>query len=215
MPLLRTDPELLARFRRGEPAALERVYWEYVDRVEHVVRRGFQLMRGGGTVQGLGRDDIADMVQETFMRAFSEGARLAYDGLRDYGPFLLTITRNLIASRGRKYGRELPTKDLEALEAVAVVEEKPLADEATLGAVRDYLARLDDPLRGVHEQRFVGGASQEEAGRALGLSRQQIRTLERRLLDGLAAHLEQVGLAENKTATSLPAQAYRAKGALK
>jgi RNA polymerase sigma-70 factor (ECF subfamily) len=216
MPTLRNDPKLLARFRRGEREALERVYWAYVDRVERVVRYGFQLLNASGAlyVEGLRSDDVADVVQETFTRAFGERARLAYDGLRDYGPFLVTITRNLLVDRLRKQGRELQTGDLEALDGEAAVEERPFADDATMKVVREYLATLPEALRGVHEQRYVRGISQEEAARALGLSRQQIRTLEKRLRDGLAERLERAGLTEDeKSPTNLPAPAYGAKGA--
>jgi RNA polymerase sigma-70 factor (ECF subfamily) len=215
--ILSTDPDLLRRFRRGDREALERVYWAYVDRVERVVRYGVRLLREGGVVhvEGLGRDDVADLVQATFTSAFSERARLAYDGIRDYGPFLVTITGNLLASRWRKHGRELPSADLEALDGAAIVEE-PVADEATLHVVREYLNGLPDTLRGVYEQRFVGGVSQEEAGRRLGLSRQQVRTLENRLLNGLAARLEEVGLGgANEASTNLAAAAHGRKSALK
>jgi RNA polymerase sigma-70 factor (ECF subfamily) len=188
---LRTDTALLAGFRRGERDALERVYWAYVDRVEHVVQRGFQLLRQGGAIQvdGVRSADVADLVQETFTRAFAERARLAYDGLRDYAPFLVTITRNLLVDRARKRGREITFDGLEDLEPAAVPEEE-YADDATMRAVAEYLAALPADLRGIHEQRYVRCVSQEEAARALGLSRQQVRTLEKRLRDGLAAHLE-------------------------
>src|SRR5262245_41517183 len=177
MPLLRTDRGLLAGFRQGERAALERVYWEYVERVERVVRHGFLLLRQEGAVQvaGLRPGDVGDVVQETFTRAFGERARLAYDGLRDYGPFLLTITRNLLVDRARKYGRELGLDDLEEFaEPAAEEKEPPFADDATMKATREYLERLPGALRGVHEQRYVRAVSQEEAARALGISRQQI-----------------------------------------
>jgi RNA polymerase sigma factor (sigma-70 family) len=211
MPFLRTDAGLLARFREGDREALGRVYWAYVERVERVVRHGFQVLRQGGAVRvaGLQPGDVGDAVQETFTRAFAERARLAYDGLRDYGPFLLTITRNLLIDRARRHGRELALEGLDGFDEAAEPEEPPFADEATLRAVNEYLAALPEPLQGVHEQRYVRGVSQEEAGRALGLSRQQLRTLEKRLRDGLAAHLQRAGLdGERESPTNPPATAY-------
>jgi RNA polymerase sigma-70 factor (ECF subfamily) len=197
MPILPKDPALLARFREGDREALEKVYWAYVDRVGRVVRHGFSMMRrdlGGaasGHVEGARPDEVADLVQETFLRAFAAPARLAYDGVRDYGPFLTTITRNLLVDRVRRLGRELSFDDLDVDWPDAPAEEEaPWADEAIMKVVRDYLAGLPDELRGVHEQRYVRGASQEESARLLGLSRQQLRTLEKRLREGLSEALE-------------------------
>jgi RNA polymerase sigma-70 factor, ECF subfamily len=208
MSFLRTDAALLARFRRGERDALERVYWAYIDRVERVVRHGFQLLREGGGVhvEGVRPNEVGDVVQETFTRAFAERARLAYDGLRDYGPFLVTITRNLLVDRARKRGRELSFEQLDDFDPSAPAPEEPYADEATMLAVREYLASLPEDLRGIHDQRYVKCVSQEEAARALELSRQQVRTLEKRLRDGLSAHLERAR-AQTKS-TDLTPSAY-------
>jgi ABC-type Fe3+ transport system permease subunit len=42
--------------------------------------------------------DVEDLVQEIFVKAFSDKARLSFDGLRDYGPFLFTIARPSVLS---------------------------------------------------------------------------------------------------------------------
>jgi RNA polymerase sigma-70 factor (ECF subfamily) len=213
MPTLRNDRDLLMRFRRGERPALERVYWTYVERVERMLRQGFSLISQGGTfhIDGLRADDVADLVQETFARAFGERARLAYDGLRDYGPFLLTIARNLLVDRARKQGRELPAENLEQLGDEP--DEPPYADDETVRSVGEYVSALGEPMRGIHQQRFVLGVSQEQAARALGLSRQQVRTLEKRLCDGLEAHLLRAGLlAAEEAPTETAASAYTRKG---
>jgi RNA polymerase sigma-70 factor (ECF subfamily) len=196
-PLFPEDAALLRRFRQGERDALERVYWAYVDRIESVVRHGFYLIQKEGLrIEGARADEVADLVQETFARAFSERARLAYDGVREYGPFLVTITRNLLIDRARKLGRELSFEQLgeDRDDTEAPEPEAAWADEATMNVVRQYLAALPDELRGVHEQRYVRGLSLEQAARALGISRQQLRTLEKRLRDGLAQHMERAGI---------------------
>jgi RNA polymerase sigma-70 factor (ECF subfamily) len=196
-PLFPEDAALLRRFRQGERDALERVYWAYVDRIEGVVRHGFFLIQKEGLrIEGARADEVADLVQETFARAFSERARLAYDGVREYGPFLITITRNLLVDRARKLGRELSFEQLgeDRDDTEAPEPEATWADEATMKVVREYLATLPDELRRVHEQRYVRSLSQEQAARALGISRQQIRTLEKRLRDGLAQHMERAGI---------------------
>jgi RNA polymerase sigma-70 factor (ECF subfamily) len=216
MPYLRTTPDLLGRFRNGERQALECVYWAYVERVEAVFRRGFHLMRPEQAIHviGLNREELADAVQETFTRAFAERARLAYDGIRDYGPFVVTIARNLLLDLARKRGRELQLKELgEAWDPPAPREEEPYADEATMKAVRGYLADVPPELRGVHEQLYVRGVSQAEAAQVLGYSRQQIRTLEKRLRDGLAAHLDRSRISPpDEASTKMAASAYGRKG---
>src|SRR5262245_53705930 len=111
MPIFRGQPELLRRFREGEREALERVYRTYVDKITNIVRFGFRLADGSGVVSGLGEQgaDVADAVQEIFAKSFTEPARRSYDGLREYGPYLYAIARNVIVDRARRVGRELPT----------------------------------------------------------------------------------------------------------
>jgi RNA polymerase sigma-70 factor (ECF subfamily) len=184
-------PELLRAFRAGEREALATVYWAYVDAVALVVRHGARLSAGASAV-GAPREDWGDLVQETFSRAFGERARLAYDGLRPYRHYLLTICRNLLADWARKRGRELPSAlDADTLEEAAGSAE--LADELPpheLAIVEKYVAALDPRLAGVYQQRYIHGATQEEAARTLGLTRQRLRTLEDKLRGGLRRALE-------------------------
>jgi RNA polymerase sigma-70 factor, ECF subfamily len=178
--------ELLAAFRRGERAAMEQVYWGCVDEIERVVRSALAKARIQSRWQA-SASDVRDLVQETFVRAFDERARIAYDGLRPYLPFLCTIARNLVVDAVRKQGREITTAELELPDEPE--PELPWTDRATVRAVEEYLAGLDPELRAVHERLYVQNESQEAAGRALGLSRQQVRTLAHKLRAGLARHL--------------------------
>jgi RNA polymerase sigma factor (sigma-70 family) len=177
----------LAPFRRGERPALESVYLEYFDHIQKLVRYGLHAMRANLHVPGPGMSDLRDLVQETFVRAFAESARLAYDGKRPYRPFLSSIARNLILDHARKRNREIAVEELP--EVGELPEPEPWADATTLRAVEVYLQGLPQELKRVHELRYAGSASQEEAARALALSRQQLRTLEKRLREGLADHL--------------------------
>ena len=201
MPLLRSRPELLAGFRRGERAALTAVYWAYVDRVERTVRYGYSIVsRGDVRVPGAHRDEIVDAVQETFLRAFEERARLAYDGQRDYAPYLRTIARNLLADRARKLGRELSFDALAESEDLdrpsAADDDEAWATPETMRVVTKYLASLGDELRALHRERYERGLSQQEAAAALGWTRQQLRTREARLRDGLAGALRHAKIGE-------------------
>ena len=166
-------PDLLRRFRAGDRAALEEVYFAYVDLVAHVVRQSFHGA------------EAADLIQETFARAFAERARLGYDGLRPYKPFLMTVCRNLVVDEARKRGREVVVEDPpEPLPGDAAADPE-WADAATVGVVERYVAGLDGKLRALYEERYVKDRSQNEAAAALGLTRQKVRTLEDRLRRGL------------------------------
>lgn len=194
LPFLRQHPELLRRFRAGERAALEQVYWAYVGDVERIARHGFAVRDKGLRVDGAPPAELGDLVQEVFARAFAERARLAYDGLRDYGAYLATIARNLLADRARRGGREVPLGPVELEQADEAPDEAPWADEATVRVVEGYLAGLPEELRALHEQRYVRGLPQVEAARVLGITRQQLRTREARLRDGLARALARAGI---------------------
>jgi RNA polymerase sigma factor (sigma-70 family) len=189
MSVFVNNPRLLSEFRAGHPAALETVYWAYVDVVGQVARRG-ALLAGGGAASGAG-DDWTDLVQDTFESAFAERARLGYDGIRPYRPYLLTICRNLLADWLRKRGRELPTGALDEDQAALAVDapDEAWADPAVMAIVDAYLLGLDPKLAGVYRERYQRGLSQEEAAAALGLSRQRVRTLEDKLRRGLAKAL--------------------------
>ena len=79
--------------------------------------------KDGEAVGGVCRQpqDLADLVQEVFMRAFSREGRQAYDGLRDYGPYLFAIARNVLVDWARVRGREIPSPWLELETAIEMV----------------------------------------------------------------------------------------------
>src|SRR5262245_2887190 len=137
--VLEGNPALVAAFRRGDRTALEQVYWAYVNEVERVLRRGVAASRLQG--HGLSAPDVHDLLHETFVRAFEERARLAYDGLRPYAPFVCTIARNLVIDAVRKHNREVALADFD-LPDDAPEPEVPWAEPATVRAVEQYLAHL-------------------------------------------------------------------------
>jgi len=128
MALLRTDRVLLDGFRAGAPDALGRVYAEYVRKVERLLSAGFEVRGRGTRVGGACRQpqDLADLVQDVFLRAFSPQGRQAYDGLRDYGPYLFAIARNVLVDWARVLGREIPSPWIELEAAIEIV---PVIDD--------------------------------------------------------------------------------------
>jgi DNA-directed RNA polymerase specialized sigma24 family protein len=102
---LRDLPDLLARFRADDEGARTKVYLMFVKRVEAWMRRGFPL-RSGKRVPGLRNDDDhAEAVQEVFLRAFEDQARLGYDGSVTYWTYLSAIARNVASDYYRRRHR--------------------------------------------------------------------------------------------------------------
>jgi RNA polymerase sigma-70 factor (ECF subfamily) len=176
---------LLEAFRRGDREALERVYSSHVRHVEERVRA--VLNRLGKLTAA----DLADLVQDAFLQAFSERARGQYDGERDYGPFVIAIARNIVIDWIRRSGREVPMADLLGwfAEEPAVETESEAFDSVLLANTRAYIDGLAPNLQEVHRVRFVLGMPQRQAAAAMGISRQSLRTLEKKLLSGFRRHL--------------------------
>src|SRR5262252_2063902 len=130
MTVFRGRADLLARFRAGDREALETVYRAYVDKVSDLVAHGFRIAATGGAVAGLGRRpaDLADTVQEIFLKAFSRGARLSFDGARDFGPYIATIARNVMIDRARRAGRELLLPEAELDMAATPAASDPFSE---------------------------------------------------------------------------------------
>jgi RNA polymerase sigma-70 factor (ECF subfamily) len=179
------DGALLESFRRGDRAALERVYSLYAREVEDRVRT--VLIRLGRLTPA----DLADLVQEAFLRAFSDRARAQYDGRRDYGRFVIAIARNVVVDWSRRAGREVPLPDVVELffEQAGDQVDPPPFEPALLANTEAYVAALPPDLQAVHRARFVLGMPQRQAAEAIGVSRQSLRTLEKKLLREFRRHL--------------------------
>jgi RNA polymerase sigma factor (sigma-70 family) len=192
MEILANDRGLLLRFREGDREALAQVYWAHVDSVERVLRARF--FAAAPSTWGGSASDLEDVVQEVFIKAFAPEARRSYDGLRPYGPFLLTIARHVLADWCRRRGREIPT-DIEPPEAdegaVFADATAAFADARKMALVERFVHALPRELRAVHEARFGEGLSQRDAAAALGIGRQRLRTLEQRLTAMLRETLEE------------------------
>jgi RNA polymerase sigma factor (sigma-70 family) len=193
MPLVRNSPQLLADFRAGKPAALETIYRHYVRGVDIYLRA---LARSAGSAELAQPSAIADILQEVFIRAFSLNARRAYDGLRDFGPYLNTIARNCFIDALRRGKKE---RLLGLADSATALEEVPTSTQeqyepVVIAVLESYLSDLPAPLRGVYEQRFELGVSQAAACDKLGISRRSLRTAEEHLRNGLRKALLLAGV---------------------
>lgn len=197
MSLLEQDAVLREAFRRGEPAALTRVYQTYSAHVARFLSRTY-VARGPAGLARVGPLDLEAAHQETFVRAFREQARRDYDGQRPFEAWLNALARqaavDVLRAAGRIARQAVALDDTPLLERLATDSPSP-EDRALEGETRElvrrFLAGLDEVGRRFADLRFVQGLSQERTGAALGLSRQESRTreakLRRALMDFLSA----------------------------
>ncbi|MCY0999272.1 sigma-70 family RNA polymerase sigma factor [Myxococcus sp. MISCRS1] len=216
MSLLRDDPRLLQAFRRGEPEALARVYRAYSAHVARFLSRTY-MSHGPGGLGRVGPLDLEAAHQETFVRAFREQARLAYDGVRPYSTWLNAVAKqaavDVLRSAGRIAREAVALDDTPMAERLASTSPSP-EDRALEGELRElvrrFLAGLDEGTRRLADLRFVQGLSQERAGLLLGWSRQELRTREMKLRRAMTAFLVEEGWLMAESPDGLPSAAATA-----
>ena len=180
--------ELLDGLRRGDPLVLDQLYRKYRQPVMAAVRRR------AGTLASAA--DVQDLVHEVFIKAFSFSGRRNYDRVRGYWPYLRGITHNTVIDwhRRRRCEPVLPGPDFAGADnalldhwltppapAPAPAPANEAMDDGTRTLLRDHLASLAPTLQQLHELRYHLDLSQAEVATRLGLSRQQVRTLEAKL----------------------------------
>ncbi len=205
MSIFEKDRDLLDRFRRGERAALAKVYEHYVDDVAVLARRGFTMESQGHVyVAGADADGERELVQETFLKAFGDKVRSSFDGLRPYRPFLLRVTKNLMIDRfrarrkqGAQGGRSVGDIDelLEANADYAVVQDQDedLHWKTLSAATTEFLATVDSESRAIVRLRFEEDLSQDSVAQQLQCSRRRVRTVESRVQKQLRRYLRSRG----------------------
>jgi RNA polymerase sigma-70 factor (ECF subfamily) len=150
-----TDEELIARWRGGDARAATALVERHADAVA----------RFAATVGA--RDDLEDVVQDTFVRAFQ-----SLDGFRGDSAlrtWLFTIARRLVLDR-RRAARRRPAS-VEMGEAEVAAADDPLgnliADE-TERRVAEAIGRLSPTQREVFVLRVRDGLSYKEIAQVAG-----------------------------------------------
>ena len=234
MSLLIERRELLDRFKRGERRALEEVYRHYAPDVAAFLQRGFTFASAGRSLRFSGYAqpfDLDNALQETFVRAFKESARLGYDGLHPYKSYLLAIARNLVLDEFRN--REVAmspfidqldsggASDAPAAEGEEAAPSVAVGDAPSAGVSAEqeflrhelgrlyaaFVARLDDRDRTFFRSRFEEQRTQIEAGTACGLSHMQARTLEKKLRRAFLEFMQTNGYLEAYATVATAAKA--------
>lgn len=196
MPWLAEDRARLDAFRRGERPTLTDTYRHYSPAIADILAEGFSFESGDRRLHFSGFHspfDLDDALQETFLKAFAERSRLAYDGLRPYRAYLATIARNAVIDRFRKSGR----RERLFQQIVGDAAPPPAADHSLAESqLRQLIATFKATCSPVDQQlivlRFEQNATRAAVSEATGLSAMQVRTretkLRRALYDTLVGH---------------------------
>jgi RNA polymerase sigma-70 factor (ECF subfamily) len=233
MSLLIERRELLDRFKRGERRALEEVYRHYAPEVAAFLQRGFTFSSAGRPLHFRGYAqpfDLDNALQETFLRAFKDSARVGYDGLHPYRGYLLAIARNLVLDEFRNRevamspfieqldgggggggGEGMSGRDGEEAAPASSVGDAPSAGVSAeqeflrheLGRLyAAFVERLDARDRTFFRHRFEEQRTQVDAGQANGLSHMQARTLEKKLRRAFLEFMQTNGYLEAYATTT-------------
>ena len=200
MTLLLSDRELLDSFRRGEGQAIERVYHAFVAPVTALLKNGFSFMSGGRTTYFKGFSDTWELecaVQDVFIQAFSERARQSYDGIKPFGPYLMTIARNRVISLLRSETREQRRRSLLADEGPPPGPESPekhAIRQQLNKIVQEFVSNLDPELAQFFLRRYGEDRNLMETARRLGLTRMKARIRDRKLRKQFLEFLRDRGL---------------------
>lgn len=210
---LKGNPELAGRFRRGDREVLTELYRAHVGEIRLVLQRGFSFSSKGESIRFRGFSEpfrVEEVLQDVFIHAFREKARVAYDDKQPYLPFLVTIARNRVIDRFRKERTEaalfVSIGDIvgenetaeEAMNRHAVKDDR-LSPELEsyrkqLGAtLQAFVGGLDEDDAVVLQRHLMGEMTQNEVAEALGTDRNEVRKRVRRMRERLLRHLKREG----------------------
>jgi RNA polymerase sigma-70 factor, ECF subfamily len=205
------DRPLLDAFRKGDQATLEKIYRYYAPVIARFLRCGFTLKNQEKSVRfdGYHTDyEFENALQEVFTRAFSETARLSFDGLHPYFSYLCGIARNYVIDEYRKQSCsftqlfDFTSEDGNSASGEALFEKTDnpeiLYEE---NEVRQLLNRfklfLTDKQQTLYKWRFEESYTQDQIAQKMGLTRVQIRRLEAKLKKDLLFFLKKQGYLTN------------------
>lgn len=165
-----------------------------------MLRSGFSSGTGTRVIGISDPSALRDAVQDVFIRAFNESARVAFDGIRPYRPYLLRIARNVRIDALRRSGREVLMADPVSDSGAGELSAEPLVDAADQlhweqqhAATRAHVATLDSEQQRYVDLRFVQELSLQQAAALMSLTRRKARTLESQVLLGLRKALARRG----------------------
>ena len=175
-------PEVISRARAGEGEAFAELYDRYVDLVYRYI-----YYRVGSVALA------EDLTSETFVRALRRLPKFEWQG-RDFGAWLVTIARNLIADhyKSGRYRLEVATEDIVLAanaRGSAEAPEREVIESLTNRTLLEAVKRLGAEQQECIVLRFLQGLSVAETALAMGKNEGAIKALQYRAVRTLGRML--------------------------
>jgi len=168
--------ELVERAQNGESEAFGRLYDHYSDTVYRYI-----YYRVGS------RATAEDLTSETFLRALRRIGTFTWQG-RDFGAWLVTIARNLVADhfKSSRFRLEVTTGEMLDSNECERSPEDSVLESLSNAALLDAVRRLNPQQQECVTLRFLQGLSVAETARIMGKNEGAIKTLQYRAVRTLA-----------------------------
>ncbi|WP_328770859.1 ECF subfamily RNA polymerase sigma factor, BldN family [Streptomyces sp. NBC_00286] len=168
--------DLVERAQDGEAEAFGRLYDQYSDTVYRYI---YYRVGGKATAE--------DLTSETFLRALRRIGTFTWQG-RDFGAWLVTIARNLVADhfKSSRFRLEVTTGEMLDANEVERSPEDSVLESLSNAALLDAVRRLNPQQQECVTLRFLQGLSVAETARAMGKNEGAIKTLQYRAVRTLA-----------------------------
>jgi RNA polymerase sigma-70 factor (ECF subfamily) len=181
-PAGRDDPDtrrmtqLVDLAKEGDTEAFALLYDRYIDTIYRYV-----YYRVGS------RQLAEDLTSETFLRALRRIGTFTWQG-RDFGAWLVTIARNLVADhfKSSRFRLEVTTGEMIDSDGVEESPEGAVMEAFTNSALLAAVKRLNPQQQECLVLRFLQGLSVAETARIMGKNEGAIKTLQYRAVRALA-----------------------------
>ncbi|MGH3343728.1 MAG: ECF subfamily RNA polymerase sigma factor, BldN family [Carbonactinosporaceae bacterium] len=160
----------------GDGEAFAQLYETYIDTVYRYV-----YYRVGG------RAVAEDLTSETFLRALRRIGSFTWQG-RDFGAWLVTIARNLVADhfKSSRFRLEVTTGEMLDADGVETSPEDSVLEALSNASLIDAIKQLNAQQQECVTLRFLQGLSVAETARIMGKNEGAIKTLQYRAVRTLA-----------------------------
>lgn len=161
---------IVTRAQEGDSAAFGELYDLYVEAIFRYVH--FRL----GS-----RTQAEDLTSETFIRALRRIGSVTWQG-RDFGAWLITIARNLVADhyKSARYRLEISTADMLDADRAEDGPEDDVLDAMNSATLIDAVRELNPEQQECVVLRFLQGLSVSETAQAMGKKEGAIKALQYR-----------------------------------
>ncbi|MFC9500324.1 ECF subfamily RNA polymerase sigma factor, BldN family [Streptomyces sp. NPDC056982] len=168
--------DLVERAQAGEADAFGRLYDQYSDTVYRYI---YYRVGGKATAE--------DLTSETFLRALRRIGTFTWQG-RDFGAWLVTIARNLVADhfKSSRFRLEVTTGEMLDANEVERSPEDSVLESLSNAALLDAVHRLNPQQQECVTLRFLQGLSVAETAKVMGKNEGAIKTLQYRAVRTLA-----------------------------